>query len=193
VKKIIPVALTLLLSGCFDYSSVMKIEQDGSGTLELEIKLLSSESENVSFEDYQGELDSVSGLTIDTFVVDTIDTVLRLLVRGRFDNFEAVTADFFGADSFSITEKEKAQVHRFKLYKRFEPSDQSIDFSSMDFDPYAFKWHEELILPGKIAKHNADAQRGDTLIWERRTWDVYEKGLIMEAMWEVQQSSSSQE
>lgn len=40
-------------------------------------------------------------------------------------------------------------------------------------------------MPGEIIDHNADERKGDILIWERRTWDVFEKGLIMEASWEV--------
>jgi len=195
MRRLLLAGLALLILGCFDYTSIMKMEPDGSGTLVFEIGMPFGEADTLEFpEELSRQLDTTSGWQTSTFTVDTVaDTVLQVHVEGNFDSPLALTnlshSYLFDADSFSLIKEEGANKHYFHLYKSYAPeweeSEDEADIDSEGFDLNAYTWHEELILPGEIIDHNADERKGDTLIWERRTWDVFEKGLIMEASWEV--------
>jgi hypothetical protein len=192
MKRLIPALLTTLLLGCFDYTTIIKMEPNGSGTLTLEIGIPISKEDSITFDDLKQELDTISDWQTLSFAVDTIDTTLKFRMEGRFDSplvFEnpVAAADLLGfnPDSFHFTQKTVSGGNRFHWYKRYTPGEEFEVELKGDFDPDAYTWHEELILPGKIIKHNADEQRNDTLIWERRTMDVHENGLIIEAVWEV--------
>jgi|GEM_PF-3290328 len=210
MRRLLLAGLALLLFGCYDYTLIIKMEPDGSGTLVFEIGMPFGEADTLEFpEELSRQLDTTSGWQTSTFTVDTVaDTILQLHVEGSFDSPFMLTKlfkyDFFDADSFSLTHEGTTKGERFQLYKRYSESLDSQEVSATtedsntytlhvsvveltleDFDPDAYTWHEELILPGEIIDHNADERKGDTLIWKRRTWDVFEKGLIMEASWEV--------
>jgi len=212
MRRLLLAGLALLILGCFDYTSIMKMEPDGSGTLVFEIGMPFGEADTLEFpEELSRQLDTTSGWQTSTFTVDTVaDTVLQVHVEGNFDSPITLTnlshSYLFDADSFSLTHEDTPKGKRFHLYKCYAKSSDSlvmienpdsntsitmeltvtvIESDFEDFDPDAYTWHEELILPGEIIDHNADERKGDILIWERRTWDVFEKGLIMEASWEV--------
>lgn len=210
MRRLLLAGLVLLAVGCYDYTLIVKMNPDGSGSLTLEMRIPTGEDDSITFEDFKHQLDTTSGWQTSTFAVDTVaDTIIQLRVEGSFDTPLTLTklsnCDFFYADSFSFAHENIPSGKRFHLYKSYSASLDSLGVSATtedsdtsiamemtviesnfdDFDPDAYTWHEELVLPGAIFAHNADERKGDTLIWKRRTWDVFKDGLIIEAVWEI--------
>jgi len=188
MKKLFFVLTAAGLAGCFNYTSIMTIQEDGTGALLVKTETaLSEDSEEWSEEEIYEGLDTIPGWRTTLVVVDTVDTIVSARLEGFFDD-PLVTAGIFDADILEFTRKEKRTKTRFYFRKEYEKGGKEVREVlplMEDYDLDAYTWHEELVLPGRIVKHNADEQRGDTLIWERRTWDVFERGLELKAVWEV--------
>jgi len=199
MRKLTVALIAISFVGCLDYTSIIKMEPDGSGSLSIELRLPTGGDNSIQVDKFTWEPEDASGWKVKVFEVDTLDTVVRIKIDGEFKSLvdfkpplildiPSVVGDIFNfdPDSFSLTREEIPSGYRYHLYRScFSEGNITFSISVEGTDPDAYKWREELELPGKIISHNADKSRGNTLIWERRTNDVYKKGLVMEAVWEV--------
>lgn len=197
MKKLLVAGLALLAVGCFNYTYIMQIAEDGSGSLRLEMEAPHKKNVWISIDEFTEGYES-EGWKTTALSVDTLDTTMVYHLEGKFDHPLAAPdvfdPDVFDIDTLSFSQGEKEEAHRFHLYKEYASAvdkedikwieELVIKLTHYDLDDYT--WQEKLILPGSIVEHNADAQQGDTLIWKRRPMDVFKKGLIMEATWEVE-------
>lgn len=174
----------LLVTVCFNYKSTMKIDEEGGGTLDLEIDMPFSEAYEIEFTDYMDKLDSIEGWHTSYMKLDTLDSMVIFHLQGNFTSIEP-TQLLFEADSFSLSIKRNGKARTFFLYRMYAPVEKEIfALKDDDYDKDNYTWCERLIGPGRIVKHNADKVIADTLIWERRIIDVFENGLSIEATWE---------
>lgn len=195
MKKLLVAGLALLAVGCFNYTSVMKIEPDGRGTLKMKVDVPYTKKVPIKIEGFEPGHTFGAGWHTTAISVDTMDTIIAYRLEGRFDSISAIP-NLLGDESLLILKEEsEAGSARCHLSRTYFSSKERANIKSMKSlvktligynpDSYSGMWREKIVVPGRIIKHNATRQKGDTLIWECRTVDVLEKGLIMEASWEV--------
>ena len=174
----------LSFAACFSYKSVMNINDKGGGALSVQMQIPLNEAYTVEFEDYKEKLASIEGWQTTAITLDTIDSVAIFHLEGNFSGV-LNTPSLFEADSFSFFTRKTGNTKKFILSKMYSPVEEGIaSTEDKDYNPDDYHWCETIIGPGRIVKHNADKVLGDTLIWERRTVDVLEKGLVIDVMWE---------
>jgi len=186
------VILAVLALGCFNYTSIMQIDEDGSGTLVLDFETPLKENLEINIHEFEQDFDSIEGWQTTAMATDTLDTTVVFHLEGKFES-PLVTANISFADSFSFRKEETEEGYRFHLSSKFESLDGSLYFKStkalirtlIKYNLDEYIWCEKLLLPGKIITHNADVCKGDTLIWQRNIMDLAKDGLIIEAVWEV--------
>jgi len=193
MRKFLLVLLILSLTGCFQYTSTIKLESDGSGDLLVELGVPADEGNSITIEDIEDDLEECEGLYDISISVDTVDTTIIVRLAGSFDS-PAVLVDLvevdeilgFDPDSFHFTQEANTDGEMFYWYKNYAASnDLDVDIEDASFDPDYFIWEERMVVPGTVIRHNADFQIADTLIWKRRTLDVINEGLIVEVVWKV--------
>lgn len=194
MKKLILAGLVLLGAGCMNYTSVMEITEDGSGTLMLEIEFPYKENIKVSLEEFEEDYEFPEGWETITMSVDTLDNTIVYRLQGKFDDPHSA-ADVIGIDTLSFkkeTEAGPSRLYFTKGYESLEGFESHMYFESTlkmlgnltDYALDEYTWTEKLVLKGNIIEHNADERKGDTLIWKRKTMDVIKEGLTIEVSWE---------
>lgn len=178
--------------GCFNYTSVMKIESDGRGILKMKFDV--PKKVPMEIEGFEPDHNFGAGWHTDVFFVDTLDTIITYRLEGRFDSISAVSNLLGDEDLLVLKEESEAGSTRCHLSRIYFSSKDRSNIKLMKpffktllgFNPdsYAGMWREKIVVPGRIIKHNATSKKGDTLIWEYRTADVLEKGLTIDVIWE---------
>ncbi len=184
LQKLVTAIAALTFMACFNYKSIMILNEEGGGSLSVQIQIPLNEAYTIEIEDYKEKLDSIDGWQTTSISLDTIDTTAVFRLEGTFSSVSSAASPF-EADSFSFSREKSGSITKFILYKKYDPTEEAmVAAKDRDFDPDDYCWSEELVGPGRIVKHNADNVYGDTLIWERRTVDVLQKGLVIDAVWE---------
>ncbi|MBA7603246.1 hypothetical protein ES703_10351 [subsurface metagenome] len=194
MKKLLVAGLALLAVGCFNYTSVMKIDPDGRGTLKMKVDVPYTKKVPIKIEGFEPGHTFGAGWHTNVFSVDTLDTIITFRLEGRFDSISAIPNQFGDEDILILKEKTEAGSTSCHLSRTYFSSKErakiktlkSIAKTLIGYNPdsYAGVWREKIVVPGRIIKHNATSEKGDTLIWECRTVDVLEKGLVIDVIWE---------
>ena len=192
--------LMLLSAGCLNYTSIIEINPDGSGTLlmELRVPLIEEDTLHEIEEVWEGA-DSVEGWLTTIHYVDTIDSVIIKHLEGSFDSPQALS-NVLDMDSgnFEFTMEESDSFCYYHLYKYYEPAgddefEMMLELLEIDTIPDSLKdytWEERIIIHGTVTESNADTAAGDTLIWHRLVWDMYRDGLTIMAFWEARKETN---
>ncbi|MBN2378775.1 hypothetical protein JXM67_03115 [candidate division WOR-3 bacterium] len=191
MNKLLFAALIASMLGCFDYTSVMTLARDGSGTLKIQIKV--PRKQNMEFA-FLSEFDDNKCPEGWETVSKGIDTYILQHLEGKFSNLNAIPDFFSDQDEPVITVSGNNGISRFYLKKIVEPLDPkdrkmaktllAMVPGKKDLEKY--HWTEIVIVEGDIIEHNSTARRGDTLIWRMNMKDLIglmDKGFVMEASW----------
>lgn len=184
--------LAVLALGCFDYTSVMKIEPDGRGILKMKVDV--PKKVTIKIEGFEPGHTFEAGWHTNVFTVDTLDTIITFRLEGSFDSIGAIPNQFGEEDILVLKEESEAGRTRYHLSRTYFSSKERAKIKSfrsnplvkalIGYNPDSYMWREKIVVPGRIIKHNATSEKGDTLIWEQRTVDVLEKGLVIDVIWE---------
>jgi hypothetical protein len=192
MRKLLLAGAVLMMTACFNYTSVMKIEPDGRGILKMKVDVAKKVS--IKMEGFEPGHSFGAGWHTDVFAVDTLDTIITFRLEGSFDSIGAIPNQFGEEDILVLKEESEAGRTHCHLSRTYFSSKERAKIKSIKSiaktllgynpDSYAGMWREKIVVSGRIIKHNATSERGDTLIWECRTVDVLEKGLVIDVIWE---------
>jgi hypothetical protein len=194
MKKLILAGLVLIGAGCINYTSLTKIESDGSGTLCIVVEVPQMENTYLSVIDFEVK-DSIQGWETTLISSDTLDTSIVYRLEGNFESPD-VLARVFDIDGLVFEKKEAGDVIQYHLNKppvylpgtRFEgvfESTGSLIKAAIKYGSDDYLWTEKLVLPGKIIEHNANKRKNDTLIWKVDAMDLVKEGVVVDVVWEV--------
>jgi hypothetical protein len=196
MRKLLLTGAVLMMTACFNFTSVMKIEPDGRGALKMKVDV--AKKVTIKMEGFEPGHSFGAGWHTDVFAVDTLDTIITYRLEGSFDSIGAIPNQFGDEDLLVLKEESEAGRTRYHLSRTYFSSKERAKIKSFRSNPlvkaligynpdsYAGMWREKIVVPGRIIKHNATSVKGDTLIWEQRTVDVLEKGLVIDIIWEVE-------
>lgn len=195
MRRLLLAGLALLAAGCVNYTSVMELSEDGSGTLMVELEFPCKENIEVSLGEFEEDYEFPEGWETIAMSVDTLDTTIVYRLQGKFDDPHSA-ADVIGIDTLSFQKKKEGELLRLYFSKGYESladfhgtmyfeSTKALLKSLVNYNLDEYTWCEKLVLEGNIIEHNADQQIADTLIWKRKTMDVIKDGLTLEVTWEV--------
>lgn len=194
MKKLILAGLVLITAGCINYTSLTKIESDGSGTLCILVEVPQMENTYISVIDFEMQ-DPIQGWETTLISSDTLDTSIVYRLEGNFESPD-VLARVFDIDGLVFEKKEAGDVIQYHLNKppvylpgtRFEgvfESTGSLIKAAIKYGSDDYLWTEKLVLPGKIIEHNANERKNDTLIWKVDAMDLVKEGVVVDVVWEV--------
>lgn len=194
MKNLILAGLVLITAGCISYTSLTKIESDGSGTLCLLVEVPQVENAYISAIDFEMK-DSIQGWETTSISSDTLDTSIVYRLEGSFESPE-VLARVFDIDGLVFEKKEAGDVIQYHLNRppvylpgtRFEgvfESTGALIKAAVKYGSDDYLWTEKLVLPGKIVEHNANKLKQDTLIWRVDAMDLVKEEIVVDVVWEV--------
>ena len=194
MKKLLVAGLALLAVGCINYTSLTKIESDGSGTLCIFVEVPQTENAYISVIDFEVK-DSIQGWETTLISSDTLDTSIVYRLEGNFESPD-VLARVFDIDGLVFEKKEAGDVIQYHLNRppvylpgtRFEgvfESTGALIKAAIKYGSDDYLWTEKLVLPGKIIEHNANKRKTDTLIWKIDAMDLVKEGVVVDVVWEI--------
>ncbi len=194
MRKLLLTGLILVMTACFDYTSVTKIAEDGSGSISIQLEIPQIEDARMSMLEFKVN-DSIQGWKTTLLTSDTLDTSIVYRLEGNFES-PAVLARAFGLDTFVFEKKEVGEVIRCHLnMPPIYPPGTHLEGtfeSTGDLIKALFKYGsddcvltEKFVLPGKIIEHNANMRTKDTLVWNVGAMELVKEEVALDAVWEV--------
>ena len=194
MKKLILAVLVLIWVGCINYTSVTKIEEDGSGSLTIMLEMPQIEDAYISVVELEVK-DSIQGWKPTLMTTDTLDRSIVYRLEGNFESPD-VLARVFNMDAMVFEKEEAGDAIRYHLKRppvflpgghlqaTFE-STRSLFKASIKYGSDDYLLVEKMVLPGKIIEHNSTTRKGDTLIWETSLLDLITQESQVDVTWEV--------